>query len=92
MELQLNQQQLIELIEQWQQTDPAIYKTNIKRIADSQNIKPRQIEELMQVNYHTARSYTNASHPARIEFITALKLANMLGVTVEDFLKKIIKN
>lgn len=84
---QLDQQQLIELMEQWHNTDPAIYKTNIKKIADSQNIKPRQIEKMMQVNYHTARSYTNTVHPARIEFITALKLANMLGVSVQDFLE-----
>jgi hypothetical protein len=77
---QLNQQQLIQLIEQWQQTNPSIYKTNLKRICDSKNIKPRQLEKLMQVNYNTARSYTNAVHPARIEFITALKLANMLGL------------
>lgn len=88
MELQLNQQQqLINLMEQWHNTDPAIYKTNIKKIADSQNIKPRQLEKLMNVNYNTARSYTNVAHPARIEFITALKLAELLGVMVTDFLK-----
>ena len=84
---QLNQQKLIELIEQWQNTNPAIYKTNIKKIADSQNIKPRQLERLLQVSYHAARSYTNPAHIARIEFITALKLAELLGVKVADFLK-----
>lgn len=85
--LQLNQKQLINLMEKWQQTSPAIYKTNLKRICDSKNIKPRQLEKLMQVNYNTARSYTNSVHPARIEFITALKLANMLNVNVTDFLE-----
>lgn len=85
--LQLNQKQLINLIEQWQQTNPAIYKTNIKKIADSQNIKPKKLEELLQVSYHAARSYTNPSHIARIEFITALKLAELLGVMVTDFLE-----
>lgn len=85
--LQLSQQQLINLMEQWHNTDPAIYKTNIKKIADSQNIKPKKLKELLQVSYHAARSYTNPAHIARIEFITALKLANMLNVSVTDFLK-----
>lgn len=84
---QLNQKQLINLMEQWQQTNPAIYKTNIKRIADSKKIKPRHLEELLQINYHSARSYTNPSHIARIEFLTALKLAELLEVKVTDFLE-----
>jgi len=85
----MNQKELIKLIEQWQETNPAIYKTNIKVICDSKGIKPRQIEEALQVLYNTARSYTNASHTARIEFLTALKLAELLSVQVEKFLKEI---
>lgn len=84
----MNQSELIKLMERWQNTDPAIYKTNIKVICDSKGIKPRQIEELLQVPYNTARSYTNASHVARIEFLKALKLAEVLGVKVEKFLEE----
>jgi len=82
----MNQHELIQLMERWQQTEPAIYKVNIKVICDSKGIKPKQIEEGLQVPYNSARSYTNASHTARIEFITALKLAELLGVKVEEFL------
>jgi hypothetical protein len=85
----LNQQQLIQLMEQWQKSDPAQYKANLKAICDSQGIKSKQLQEALQVPYNTARSYTNASHTARIEFITALKLAEFLGVKVEKFLGEI---
>ena len=84
----MNQKELIKLMEQWQETNPAIYKANIKVICDSKGIKPRQIKEYLQVPYNTARSYTNASHTARIEFLTALKLAELLGIKVENFLKE----
>ena len=85
----MNQKELIQLMEQWQETEPSTYKTNIKRLCDQKNIKPKQIEETLKVNYNSARSYTNASHTARIEFLTALKLAEMLEVNVEEFLKKV---
>ena len=85
----MNQVELIQLIEQWQQTNPAIYKANIKAICDNKGIKPKQIEEHLKVPYNSARSYTNAVHTARIEFLTALKLAELLGVKVEKFMKRI---
>lgn len=84
----MNQAELIQLMERWQQTDPALYKANIKIICDSKGIKPRHIEEALQVSYNSARSYTNASHAARIEFLTGLKLAELLDVKVEKFLEE----
>lgn len=84
-----NQKELIQLIEIWNGTESAIYKTNIKRLCDEKNIKPKQIEETLQVTYNSARSYTNASHAARIKFLTALKLAEILEVNIEEFLKKV---
>lgn len=85
----MNQKELIQLMEQWQEIEPAIYKSNIKRLCDEKNIKPKQIEEVLQVTYNSARSYTNSSHTARIEFLTALKLAEMLEINIEEFLKKV---
>jgi len=84
-----NQKELIQLIEIWIDTDPTVYKANIKRLCDENNIKPKQIEIALQVTYNAARSYTNASHTARIEFLTALKLAEMLEINIEEFLKKV---
>lgn len=84
-----NQKELIQLIETWNNTYPMTYKTNIKRLCDEKNIKPKQIEKTLKVNYNSARSYTNVTHLARIEFLTALKLAEMLETNVEEFLKNI---
>jgi hypothetical protein len=41
------------------------------------------------VPYNSARSYTNICHTARIEFLTALKLAELLNVEIEKFLENI---
>ena len=85
----MNQAELIQLIEQWYRASPVVYKANIKAVCDSKGIKPRHIQEALQVSYSSARSYTNASHAARIEFLTALKLAEFLGIKVEKFLGEI---
>jgi len=87
--MQYTQKELIELIEKWNNTNPALYKTNIKCLCDEKGIKPKQIQEKLQINYNSARSYTNPAHTARIEFLTALKLAEMLNVNIEKFLKNI---
>ena len=52
----MNQKELIQLMEQWQEIEPAIYKSNIKRLCDNKGIKPRHIEESLQVTYNSARS------------------------------------
>jgi hypothetical protein len=85
----MNQKELIELIEQWQQTDPQIYKTNIKAICFKKGIKPRHIISGLNISDAMSRSILNASHKARIEFITALKLAEFLQCDVKDFIKNI---
>jgi len=87
----VDQSELIKLIEMWQRADPSVYKANIKVICHSKGIKPKQIEEYLNVTYNSARSYTNASHTARIEILTALKLAELLGVKIEKFLEEIQK-
>jgi len=83
----MNQRELIQLMNQWQSTEPALYKTNIKRLASLKGIKPKDIESALNVPNSTAKSYTNIGHPARIEFLTALKLAELLGVEVKKFLE-----
>ena len=85
--IQSNQTKIIKFMEQWQQHNPALYKANIKAICDTKGIKPRHIQEALQVPYNTVKSYTNVAHTARIEFLTALKLAELLSVNVEKFLE-----
>jgi plasmid maintenance system antidote protein VapI len=85
----MEQKEILELIEQWEQTDPVVYKANIKAICHLKGIKPRHIVEAMQIPLTTAKSFTNASHKARIEFKTALQLAELLGVDIKDLIKNI---
>jgi DNA-binding Xre family transcriptional regulator len=85
----MNQSEIINLIDQWQQTDPQIYKTNIKAICFKKGIKPRHLKEGLNISDAMTRSILNASHKARIEFINALKLAEFLQCDVKDFLKNI---
>lgn len=83
------QAEYLQLIEKWDNTEPSLYKTNIKSICDSKGVKPKQIELEMNLSYETARSLTNAAHKARIPFLTALKLAEYLKIDIEKFLEKI---
>ncbi len=83
----MEQRELIQLIEKWNSTEPTLYKTNIKQLADIKGIKPRHIESALSVPNSTARSYTNINHPARIEFLTGLKLAELLETSIEKFLE-----
>lgn len=84
----MDQKELIQLIKIWNSTEPTIYKTNIKQMADIKGVKPRHIEAALNVPNSTARSYTNINHPARIEFITALELAELLETEIKTFLEK----
>lgn len=85
----MNQKELIQLIEQWNDTEPAIYKTNIKIMSDLKGIRPRHIKEGLNISDSMTRSFLNVSHKARIEFLMALKLAEFLKCDVKDFLKNI---
>lgn len=83
----MEQKELLQLIEQWEQTDPIIYKANIKRISYLKGVKPRHIVKALNIPVTTAKSYTSLTHKARIEFRTALQLAELLDVDVKEFLK-----
>jgi hypothetical protein len=83
----MNQHELIQLIEQWENTSPALYKANIKAIADQKGIRPRYIKEALKLSDSMTRSILNVSHKARIEFLTALKLAEYMQEDIKNFLK-----
>ena len=81
-----NQYEILELMEKWYNTEQSKYKANIYRIYKVKRLKPKDIITAMQVGSNTAKSYICAAHPARLEFITALKLAEFLEVDIERFL------
>lgn len=87
----MKQNKIISLMTQWQQADPKLYKTNIRHLCRLRGITYNQIMPSLNVNYETARSYYNVAHRSRIDFLTALKLAKLLGVDVKLFLEDHVK-
>lgn len=83
----MNQAELIELMEKWQETDPALYKQNIRKLCEERKIYPAKLAKLLGIKYSTAKSYFYQNHPSKIEFLTALKIAELLKVDVREFLK-----
>jgi predicted XRE-type DNA-binding protein len=85
----MEQPELIQLMERWQQAEPAHYKTRIKTLCDQQNIKTRHIVEVLDIKRPKAVSFINPLHPGRIEFYDAVRLAELLlKVKVEIFLEE----
>ena len=85
----MDQSELIKLMEQWQETEPQLYKSNIKAICFQKGIKPRHIKKGLSISDTMSYSFVNVTHKARIEFIMALKLAEYLKCDVKDFLKNV---
>lgn len=85
----MEQKELIQLMEQWQNVDPLIYKSNIKRLCDFKRVKPRHIVESLNITRNKAVSLCNPSHTGRIEFYDGLRLAELLEVEIQNFLEKI---
>lgn len=83
----MEQKELLELINQWERTEPTVYKANIKAICHLKGVKPRHIVEALQIPITTAKSFTHVLHKSRIELKTALQLAELLEVNIKDFLK-----
>lgn len=80
------QSELIPIIEEWYNTEPSKYKANIYQFYRQHKMKPIDLVTAFNISINTAKSYICASHPARIEFITALKLAEFMGVDLKYFL------
>lgn len=88
------QKEILALIEQWQHTDPKLYKINIRHQCRSKGITAKQIMPALNVTCETARSYYNVAHKSKIDFLIALKLAELLGIDVKLFLQdtEIVEN
>lgn len=80
------QKEYIQLMKQWQDTEPVVYKTNIKRLCDIKGVKPRHIVDSLNITRNKAVSLINPSHKGKVEFYDALRLAELLSIDVENFL------
>lgn len=87
-ELKYSQAEMLELINQYENTDRKVIKLNLKRILTEQGIKPKQIIEL---GYTSPNTYSWLAPTANNipMFDQALHLAVEFNFDVQEFLKEI---
>ncbi len=84
----MTQKELLQLIEKWENTEPIIYKTNIRVMCKKKNIKPKNIVEILNIPVTTAKSYTSLTNTSKISFKIALQLAELLEIDIKKLLEK----
>jgi DNA-binding Xre family transcriptional regulator len=83
------QQELEQLINQYNSTGSAIIKQNIVKYIDASGLKNQYIADKMGVNIQTIYLYRQPQKKTNIDFIRALKLCNVLGISITDLIKGI---
>jgi DNA-binding Xre family transcriptional regulator len=83
------QQELEQLINQYNSTDPTIIKQNIIKYIDASGLKNQFIADKMQLDIQTIYLYRQPKKKTNIDFIRALKLCNVLGISITDLIKGI---
>ena len=81
------QQELEQLINQYNSTDSAIIKQNIIKFIDASGLKNQYIADRMNLNIQTIYLYRQPQKKTNIDFITALKLCNVLGIGITELIK-----
>lgn len=77
-------QDLISLIEKYDQTNPKIIKYNIKKYLKKHN--KQEMADALEIDIQTIYSWTKAKGN-RPSFLTALKLCKLLEIDLEKLLK-----
>ena len=75
----------IELAEEYNNTDREIIKENIKMQLKQYRGDRDLLGEQIGISRHTLNSYTNIKGNVP-DFVTALKLAKVLGITINDLI------
>ena len=85
----INQKDLENLITKYNNTDPTIIKRNLARIIENSEYRrdSQALADKVGLNIQTIYLYRQYLKPTNISFEIALKLANVLGVSVEDLIK-----
>jgi DNA-binding Xre family transcriptional regulator len=81
------QQELEQLINQYNNTDSATIKQNIIKFIDASGLKNQYIADKMQLDIQTIYLYRQPKKKTNIDFQIALKLCNVLGVRIEELIK-----
>lgn len=85
----INQKELENLIVKYNSTDPTIIKRNLIRIIEDSEFRrdSQALADKVGLNVQTIYLYRQYRKSTSISFEIALKLANVLGVSVEDLIK-----
>lgn len=81
------QQQLEQLINQYNSTNSTTIKQNIIKFIDASGFKNQYIADRVQLNIQTIYLYRQPQKKTNIDFITALKLCNVLGISITELIK-----
>lgn len=59
----------------------------IRELAKEQNLKLKEVAERSGVNYNTVKSYARTEVMAMADVVALIKIARVLGVTVEELVE-----
>ena len=77
---------ILALFKQYEIADMRNIKNNLYDIIKKREL-PRGYLSTIGISQHTEISYTNASHPHNIPFLTLIKICNHLNVSLEELVK-----
>ena len=77
---------ILDLLKQYEIADMRNIKNNLYDIFKQREL-PRGCLSVINISQHTEISYTNASHPHNIPFLTLIKICNYLNVSMEELVK-----
>jgi len=85
----INQKELENLIEKYNNTNPTIIKRNLIRIIEDSEYRrdSQALADKVGLSIQAIYLYRQYRKPTNISFEIALKLANVLGVGVEELIK-----
>ncbi len=80
--MQVDQKELESLIERYNSTDPAVVKENIVKYIDTSPYSNQGVANLVGVDIQTIYSWRQIRKQTGISFENAVKLCNVLGISL----------
>jgi hypothetical protein len=83
------QEELIDLIERYNKTDPQKIKKNIHRLIYNSKYKTdsKSLADLLNVDIQTIYLYRQAKKRTKINFLNALRISKAFNISIEDLIK-----
>jgi uncharacterized protein with NAD-binding domain and iron-sulfur cluster len=78
---------LQDIKKQYNTTDQATIKANIRRLMNEHNTKHKDITELLNISKHTSHSYTNKTNPNKPEIYNLLILSEYWNEDITELFR-----